>query len=197
MQEKIDIYDTKRLSGKLMSELEMDSEEAEHIEEIALQLGYHCHPELTYEQAGYHKVDQTDLLIVKGTEHQEERIPLYHPDQTNREAVDNILCVPFDGQITYVNGETRFRLSFKERVKLADQLISIFAPELKVKEELEDKLRSWLISDISDEELAKAFGINTSDWKQLFNEKRATFNSYCGSLIDECEYPLCRAKQLL
>ncbi len=39
-EQELNIYDTKRISGKLISELEMDSEEAVHIEELVKAMGY-------------------------------------------------------------------------------------------------------------------------------------------------------------
>ena len=65
------------------------------------------------------------------------------------------------------------------------------------RERLGDKLRAWLVSSISDGELAKEFQISDYDWNILFQDKQATFNSYCGSLIEECDYPLCKARQAL
>ena len=60
-----------------------------------------------------------------------------------------------------------------------------------------DTFRKWLVSQISDEQLCKVLNISEYDRKILFQEKEATWNSYIGYLVDNCDYPLCKVRQEL
>jgi hypothetical protein len=84
------------------------------------------------------------------------------------------------------------------RLTELEKIDALYTPEpQKIASDLGDILRKWLVSAISDEELCKAFYISEYDRKLLFQEKMASWNSYIGSLVDECDYPLCKIKQTL
>ncbi len=68
---------------------------------------------------------------------------------------------------------------------------------IEERQALEDKLRSWLNSRISDEEFCNAFGVSAYDCRFMFQEKKTGWNSYIGSLVDECDYPCCKVRQAL
>lgn len=65
------------------------------------------------------------------------------------------------------------------------------------RQEISDKVRSWLVSKISDAELCEILGISKNDWDILYQEKQVTWDSYIGSLVDECDNPNCKVKQSL
>jgi hypothetical protein len=65
------------------------------------------------------------------------------------------------------------------------------------RERMADGVRKWLVSNISDYELCLILGISKYDWNILIQEKESTFNSYCASLVDECDNPNCKIKRIL
>ncbi len=65
------------------------------------------------------------------------------------------------------------------------------------RERIANSFRSWLNSRISDKKLCEVLGISEYDWNILYQEKQATWNSYIGSLVDDCDNPNCKVKKAL
>jgi hypothetical protein len=62
---------------------------------------------------------------------------------------------------------------------------------------ISDGMRKWLVSRISDSELYQILGISSYDWNILMQEKQASWNSYIGSLVDDCDSPDCNVRKSL